>query len=187
MTENEMPMRDARDDTRWKAYIVAGAAVEFGMFTLIWVISGSVQAAAMVCFLLTYSVVLVGATALFMRSMHRHDVEHIVAAVQQHQPAIDTEWTVRTPQLPAPGSQWVSEDNAMYRREAVAIAAMKIWNTMHEQYNIQPDMRPRPTRENIKAMVPGLNSNGLITKAMDHLKEMGLVTGGGQGREYEWT
>lgn len=180
MTENEMPMRDAREDTRWKAYIFAGASVEFGMFTLIWVISGSVQAAAMVCFLLTYSIVLVGATALFMRSMHRHDVENIAAAIQQQQPpAIDANWTVRTPQLPAPGDDWHRVDNnVLLRQEQIEATAMKIYRRMYPH--------TQPTQTNVKELFPDIQSNGTISAVMDYLVKRGVADGGGAGSAYHW-
>lgn len=65
-----------------------------------------------------------------------------------------------------------------YERQSIEVAASAIWEAMYHQ-NI------RPTQANIKRHT-NILSNHLISQAMQRLRDLGWVQGGGQGAEYEW-
>lgn len=65
-----------------------------------------------------------------------------------------------------------------YERQSIEVAASAIWEAMYHQ-NI------RPTQANIKKHT-NIMSNHLISQAMQRLRDLGWVQGGGQGAEYEW-
>jgi len=65
-----------------------------------------------------------------------------------------------------------------YDRETIERTATQIWDAMYRQ-NI------RPTQANIRQHAR-IYSKGLMSQAMQRLRDLGWARGGGQGAEYEW-
>lgn len=170
-----------------RSYIKAGIVIAGGFFLALFLITEDARMASFFMLLFGFGgACLLAGWAIGYKSASRAQqiqsdaLAHLGQILQAQAQAMQiTAPAAAAAQLPAPRDGLLPvDDSTMVTKAQIQATASKIYHRMYPH--------TEPTRANIQELFPALKSNGYVTRCMEYLRDMEVVEGGGQGREYRW-